>query len=104
MGDLPGWINAESGGRAGHAHGVACLGFVLAELSDEVLHAVEPAFVAQPPQPFNLHRAAPQVTGKIEDAVFTDAKFGFQLTLPEGWTSRTRNLDDPYRLVMIQKN
>ncbi|MBU8932726.1 MAG: hypothetical protein KOO62_01845 [candidate division Zixibacteria bacterium] len=43
-------------------------------------------------------------SGKIEDSVYTDAKYGFQITLPKAWTSRLRKLDDPYRLVLIQKN
>ena len=43
-------------------------------------------------------------SGKIQDKVFTDAKYGFQLTLPDGWTARLKKNVDSYRLVLIQKN
>lgn len=43
-------------------------------------------------------------SGKVENSIFTDANYGFQLTVMDGWNSRLRKLDDPYRLVLIQKN
>ncbi|RKX28463.1 MAG: hypothetical protein DRP47_04295 [Candidatus Zixiibacteriota bacterium] len=43
-------------------------------------------------------------SGKIENLVYTDSKYNFQLTLLDNWKARLKKLDDNYRLVLIQEN
>jgi len=42
--------------------------------------------------------------GEIKENVYTDAKYGFRLTLHENWKPRVNDADDAARLVLTQRN
>lgn len=42
--------------------------------------------------------------GKIRDGVFTDATYGFTITMDSEWKAKVRKVKDPFRLVLTQKN
>jgi len=42
--------------------------------------------------------------GEIKENVYTDAKYGFRLTLHENWKPRINDADDAARLVLTQRN
>ena len=43
-------------------------------------------------------------SGKIKDGIFTDSKYNFQLTIPEGWKAKTQKDKSNFRLILVQKN
>ncbi len=42
--------------------------------------------------------------GTVENGVYEDAVYNFQITLPEGWDITVKKKDDPARFVLIKKN
>ncbi|MDH3891982.1 MAG: hypothetical protein OEV49_12950 [candidate division Zixibacteria bacterium] len=54
------------------------------------------------PQGFARRKKAK--AGKIENGVFTDKEYGFQMTLPENWKTKTGDQKGHFRLTLVQKN
>jgi hypothetical protein len=42
--------------------------------------------------------------GRIVDGVYEDAKYGFKIPLDATWKASVMKAEDPFRLVMVQKN
>ncbi len=42
-------------------------------------------------------------SGTIKDGVFTDAKFGYSISISDGWSAKRRKNKDSFRLVLVQK-
>lgn len=42
--------------------------------------------------------------GKIDNNVYVDKDYGFQMPLPEGWKRKIGNQKDHFRLYLVQKN
>ena len=43
-------------------------------------------------------------SGKIKDLVYTDASYGFQLTLLENWTAKLQKPKSDFRIILSQKD
>lgn len=44
------------------------------------------------------------LSGKVENNVFTDKKYGYSMTLNDNWKYTLQKNDDNYRLLLIQRN
>ncbi|MEA2031413.1 MAG: hypothetical protein U9N55_07465 [candidate division Zixibacteria bacterium] len=49
-----------------------------------------------------LSRRRKPKSGKIEDSVYTDSKYNFQLTLLDGWNVSLNKLDENCRFIMLK--
>jgi len=54
--------------------------------------------------PAGFARRKKKKAGSVEDQVYVDTKYDFQLTLPEGWKYKVGDEDDHFRLYLTQKD
>ena len=47
-------------------------------------------------------RRRPQ-SGKVKDKVYVDSKYGFKITIDEGWKPSLRKENDNYRLLLTKR-
>jgi hypothetical protein len=54
--------------------------------------------------PSAFARKKKERSGKIDDNVYTDAKYKFKLTLPENWSAKLQKPDSDFRLILTQND